>query len=100
MISHFISKDKSVKGTRSWLCDFRILSYLKGLGQDLTSNLKKKIPCFNVQNGKYNVLFNPMSAFESQILSYMRVTEFIILCFVNKVRVLLLFTYGLYWYKF
>lgn len=42
MISHFISKDKSVKGTRSWLCDFRILSYLKGLGQDLTSNLKKK----------------------------------------------------------
>lgn len=42
MISTFISKDKSVKGTRSWLCDFRISSYLKGLGQDLTSNLKKK----------------------------------------------------------
>lgn len=63
MISTFISKDKSVKGTRSWLCDFRISSYLKGLGQDLTSNLKKK-SCFNVQNGKYNVLFNPMSTFE------------------------------------
>lgn len=33
-------------------------------------------------------VFNAMSTFESQISSYKRDTEFIILCFVNKVRIL------------
>lgn len=37
---------------------------------------------------------------ESQISSYKRITEVRILCFVNKARVLLMFTYLLPWYKF
>lgn len=33
-------------------------------------------------------------------MNYKQHTEFQILCFVNKTRVLLLFTFVLYWYKF
>lgn len=36
-------------------------------------------------------IFNTLSKLESQILSYKQDTEFEILCFVNKARVLLLF---------
>lgn len=44
-------------------------------------------------------VFNSLTKFESQISSYKRVAEVRILCFVNKARVLLIFTYLLYWYK-
>lgn len=45
-------------------------------------------------------VFNALTKFKSQVSSYKRVTEGIILCFVNKARVPLMFTYWLYWYKF
>ena len=45
-------------------------------------------------------IFNALSKFESQILSYKQDTEFGILCFVNKAWALLLFKYVFYWYKF
>ena len=47
----------------------------------------------------FKVCFNALSIFESQILSYKQDTEFENLCFVNKARALLWFTYVFYWYK-
>lgn len=47
-------------------------------------------------------VINASSKFEGLISSYMQVSEVRIFCFVNKARVLLLFTgiCVLYWYKF
>lgn len=46
-------------------------------------------------------VYNASSKFEGLISSYMQVSEVRIFCFVNKARVLLLFTgiCVLYWYK-
>lgn len=45
---------------------------------------------------------NNLSKFESQILSYKKVTEFEILSYVNKARVLILLHMFIhvYWYEF
>ena len=45
-------------------------------------------------------VYNTMSKFETRISSYKQDTEFIILCFVNKARMLSFFIFVLYWGKF
>lgn len=75
-----------------------IFNIFKGTKTDLRSKLY-----FSLSFSIFSLViwyFNVLSKFENQILNYKQHTEFQILCFVNKTRVLLLFTFVLYWYKF
>lgn len=44
-------------------------------------------------------IFNALLTFENQMLCYEQDNELEILCFENKARVLLMFTYVLYWFN-